>query len=465
MFGDVLIVDDEQDIRNLIAGILEDEGYEVRQAGDSDSALREINKRCPSLVLLDVWLQGSSLDGLEILSLLSERYPHLPVVIISGHGNIDTAVSAIRAGAYDYIEKPFKADKLLLTLQRAIEAAKLQRENSELRRKAGVNFALIGRAPVIEQLNSKIEKLAQANSRVMIVGPAGSGKEAAARQIHSKSPRAQQNFVAVHGAIIGADRDRAGRILFGSENGGQVEAGLLEQAHGGTVFIDEIGSFPLELQAETLKTLNEGGFCRVGGSQKVSIDVRVLSSCSDKPEDLMDSGVLMEDLYHRLNVVTLDVPGLSKRRDDIPYLVEYFISTIADQLNMAPRKAGHDVMAVLQSHSWPGNVRQLRNCIEHMMLTCLSRNSEELTLSHLPNEIVSDTDMNENIVETQHIMSLPLREARERFEREYLIAQINRFSGNVSKTAQFVGMERSALHRKMKSLGIGTTNHAKSQVS
>jgi two-component system nitrogen regulation response regulator NtrX len=465
MFGDVLIVDDEQDIRNLIAGILEDEGYTPRQAGDSDSALREVNRRCPSLVLLDVWLQGSRLDGLEILNLLSERYPHLPVVIISGHGNIDTAVSAIRSGAYDYIEKPYKADKLLLTVQRAIEAAKLQRENTELRRKAGVNFALIGQAGVIEQLNGKIDKLAQANSRVMIVGPPGSGKQAAARQIHSKSPRASQNFVSVHGAIIGSDTARARRVLFGSETGENIEAGLLEQAHGGTVFLDEIASFPMSVQGEILKTLHDGGFQRVGGEQLVQIDVRVLSSCSEDPEALVASGDLMQDLYHRLNVVILKVPGLSKRRDDIPYLVEYFISTIADQLNMAPRKVGHDVMAVLQSHSWPGNVRQLRNCIEHMMLTCLARNSEELSLSHLPTEIVTDTDVNENIVESQHIMSLPLRDAREIFEREYLIAQINRFSGNVSRTAEFVGMERSALHRKMKSLGIGTSNHAKSQVS
>jgi len=464
MFGDVLIVDDEQDIRNLIAGILEDEGYRPRTAADSDSALREISSRCPSLVLLDVWLQGSQLDGLEILSILRERYAHLPVVIISGHGNIDTAVSAIRSGAWDYIEKPFKADKLLLTVRRAIEAAKLKRENNELRRKVEVSFALIGQAGVIEQLNAKIGKLAQTNSRVMITGPAGAGKEAAARQIHNQSPRMNQNFIAIHGAIIGSDVEQAKRIVFGREVDGDVETGLIEQAHGGTLFLDDISSFPLELQNTVLKTLVEGGFTRVGGTQKVAVDVRVLSSCAGNVEQLMADGVLREDLFHRLNVVTLDVPGLSKRRDDIPFLVEHFINTIADQLNMAPRKAGHDVMAVLQSHSWPGNVRQLRNCIEHMMLTCLSRNSEQLTLEHLPNEILSDTDVNESASTSTHIMSLPLREARERFEREYLVAQIERFSGNVSRTAEFVGMERSALHRKMKSLGISAVNHAKSHV-
>ncbi len=464
MFGDVLIVDDEQDIRNLIAGILEDEGYRPRTAGDSDSALREISSRCPSLVLLDVWLQGSQLDGLEMLNVLRERYAHLPVVIISGHGNIDTAVSAIRSGAWDYIEKPFKADKLLLTVQRAIEAAKLQRENMELRRKVEVNFTLIGQANVMEQLNTKIDKLAQANSRVMIMGPAGAGKEAAARQIHNKSPRVNQNFIAVHGAIIGGDTDQAHRILFGLEADGMIETGLIEQAHGGTLFLDDISNFPLALQKSLLNTLVAGGFKRVGGEQKVVVDVRVLSSCAGDVDSLMAQGALREDLYHRLNVVTVEVPGLSKRRDDIPYLVEYFVNMIADQLNMAPRKVGHDVMAVLQSHNWPGNVRQLRNCIEHMMLTCLARNGDQLMVEHLPSEIVSDTDVNEPVSTSTHIMSLPLRDARERFERDYLIAQIERFSGNVSRTAEFVGMERSALHRKMKSLGISAVNHAKSHV-
>ena len=462
MFGDVLIVDDERDICNLVAGILEDEGYEVRIANDSDSALREITQRCPAMVLLDIWLQGSRLDGLEILNILRERYPNLPVVIISGHGNIDTAVSAIRSGAYDYIEKPFKSDKLLVTVARAIEAARLQRENAELKRRAVVQFALIGQASAIEQLNTKIDKLAQSNSRVMIVGPSGAGKEAAAHQLHARSPRANNNFIGVHAAMMDEDIGQIDRMLFGMENNGDVEIGLFEQSHGGTLYLDEVASFPQKVQQSILKMLVSGSFMRVGGKQKVRIDARVLSSCSDKVNVAIREGRLREDLYARLSVMTLDVPGLKQRRDDVPYLATYFVQTLANQMNMPEREIEADVMAVLQSYDWPGNVRQLRNCMEHMMLAAHADGSERLKVEHLPREIVSDTDVGGNVSASQHIMSLPLREARERFEREYLEAQIERFSGNISRTAEFVGMERSALHRKMKSLGISGGNHAKS---
>ncbi len=462
MFGDVLIVDDERDICDLVAGVLEDEGYEARMAFDSDSALREITRRCPAMVLLDVWLQGSRLDGLEILNILRERYPNLPVVIISGHGNIDTAVSAIRSGAYDYIEKPFKSDKLLVTVARAIEAARLQRENTELKRRADIQLTLIGQASAMEQLNTKIDKLAQTKSRVMIVGPSGAGKEAAAHQLHARSPRAANNFISVHTAMMGDDMEQIDRLLFGYQDGELIETGLFEQAHGGTLYLDEIASFPQRQQKAILKMLLDGGITRMGGSQLVSIDARILSSCSGKPEKVISEGLLREDLFHRLNVMTLDVPGLSNRRDDIPFLVEHFVKMLATQLNMPVRSVGTDVMAVLQSHNWPGNVRQLRNCIEHMMLSSHAGNSDALTIEHLPKEIISDTDVAENVGESRHIMSLPLREARECFERDYLIAQIDRFSGNISRTAEFVGMERSALHRKMKSLGISGGNHAKS---
>ncbi len=464
MFGDVLIVDDEVDICDLVAGVLEDEGYEVRVATDSDSALREITRRCPAMVLLDVWLQGSRLDGLEILNILRERYPSLPVVVISGHGNIDTAVAAIRAGAYDYIEKPFKSDKLLVTVSRAIEAARLQRENTELKRRTSVQFSLIGSASAMEQLTTKIEKLAQSNSRVMLIGPSGAGKEAAARQLHASSPRATNNFIGVHATMMGEDDEQIDRLLFGCEDDGEVEAGLFEQAHGGTLYLDEICTFPQKQQKAILKMLVDGGVKRVGGKQIVKIDARVLSSCSGDVEQRIREGNLREDLYHRLNVVTLDVPGLTNRRDDIPYLVNYFINTVSVQMNMPVRDATDDVMAVLQSYDWPGNVRQLRNCVEHMMLTSHAVASDQLTLEHLPRDILSDTDVAENVGESRHIMSLPLRDARECFERDYLVAQIDRFSGNISRTAEFVGMERSALHRKMKSLGISGGNHAKSTV-
>ena len=464
MFGDVLIVDDEMDICDLVAGVLEDEGYEARVANDSDSALREITRRCPAVVLLDVWLQGSRLDGLEILNILRERYPHLPVVIISGHGNIDTAVAAIRSGAYDYIEKPFKTDKLLVTVSRAIEAARLQRENAELKRRAVIQFTLVGNTQAMDQLSTKIDKLAQSNSRVMIVGPSGAGKEAAAHQLHSRSGRAGNNFIGVHAAMLGDDGEQIERLLFGYEEDGYIEPGLIEQAHGGTLYLDEVCQFPQVHQKAILKMLIDGHITRIGGSQPVDIDVRVLSSCSGNVEKRIADGALRKDLYHRLNVMTLDVPGLNKRRDDIPYLVNYFVGRLAQQMNMPVREAGDDVLAVLQSHDWPGNVRQLRNTVEHMMLTSHAVNSECLTLEHLPSDILSQTNVGDNVGESRHIMSLPLRDARECFERDYLVAQIERFSGNISRTAEFVGMERSALHRKMKSLGISGGNHATSSL-
>lgn len=462
MFGDVLVVDDEKDICRLIAGVLTDENYEVRTASESDGALREVSNRCPSLVVLDIWLQGSRLDGLEVLNILRERYPALPVVVISGHGNIDMAVSAIRAGAYDYIEKPFKSDKLILTVQRAIETNRLRRENNELRNRFNDNFTLMGQAPIMEQLNQKIDKLAQANSRIMILGATGAGKEVVAHELHRRSSRQNQGFMTVHGTIFENNVTHGSDLLFGTQSDGHIEHGLIEQAQGGTLYLDEISEFPLQIQDRILKMLLDNSFVRNGSEDKVMVTARILSSCSGNVEHHISEGRLRRDLYHRLNVVTLDVPSLKKRRDDIPLLVKYLISNIADQFNMRPCKIDHDVMAILQSHSWPGNMRQLRNCIEHIMLSCQARKSDEINMEHLPSEIVSDTDVNENVVSSGHIMTLPLREARERFEREYLIAQIERFSGNISRTAEFVGMERSALHRKLKSLGIGGGNHARS---
>ena len=464
MFGDVLIVDDERDICDLVAGVLEDEGYEVRVAADSDSALREITRRCPAMVLLDVRLEGSRLDGLEILNILHQRYQHLPVVIISGHGNADVAMNAIQNGAYDFIEKPFTTDKLLVTVGRAIEAARMQRENAELKRRAAIQMTLIGNAPAMDQLQSKIDKLAQGNSRVMIVGPSGSGKEAAAHQLHNRSSRAANNFIAIHAAMLSEDAAHTSRLLFGSEEDGQIEPGLIEQAHGGTLYLDEVCGFPQTHQKAVLKMLIDGQIIRQNGDAPVAIDVRVLSSCSGDIDKRIAEGHLRKDLYHRLSVMTLDVPGLNKRRDDIPYLVSYFIGSLAEQMNMPKREAGDDVMAVMQSHDWPGNVRQLRNAVEHMMLNSHADGSDTLTLNHLPSDILSKTNVGENVQESRHIMSLPLREARECFERDYLVAQIERFSGNISRTAEFVGMERSALHRKMKSLGISGGNHATSSL-
>ncbi|MGC6535587.1 MAG: sigma-54-dependent transcriptional regulator [Parvibaculales bacterium] len=460
MFGDVLIVDNETDICDLIAGVLEDEAYEVRVASDSDSALREITRRCPAIVLLDIKLQGSRLDGLEILNILRERYVHLPVVIISGHDYADMATNAVQNGAYDFIEKPLTTDKLLVTVARAIEAARLQRENAELKRRAFIQHTLIGKAPAMDQLQIKIDKLAQGKSRVMIVGPLGAGKEAAAHQLHNRSSRASHNLISIHAAMLAGKASQPDRLLFGSEGDGQIEPGLIEQAHGGTLYLDEICGFSQAHQKALLKMLVDGEITRLGGKHPVPVDVRVLSSCSGDIDKRIADGQLRKDLYHRLSVMTLDVPGLSKRRDDIPYLVSYFIGALSEQMNMPKREAGEDVMAVMQSHDWPGNVRQLRNTVEHMLLNCHADGSDALTLEHLPSDILSKTNVGDNVQGSRHIMSLPLREARECFERDYLVAQIDRFSGNISRTAEFVGMERSALHRKMKSLGISGGNHA-----
>ena len=464
MFGDVLIVGDETDICHLIAGVLEDEAYEVRVASDSDSALREITRRCPAMVLLDIKLQGSRLDGLEILNILRERYVRLPVVIILGHDYADMAMNAVQNGAYDFIEKPLTTDKLLVTVARAIEAARLQRENAELKRRTFIQHTLIGKAPAMDQLQNKIDKLAQGKSRVMIVGPSGAGKEAAAHQLHNRSSRASSNLISIHAAMLTGEASQPDRLLFGSEDGGQVEPGLIEQAHGGTLYLDEICGFSQAHQKALLKMLVVGEITRLGGKHPVPVDVRVLSSCSGDIDKRIAHGHLRKDLYHRLSVMTLDVPGLSKRRDDIPYLVSYFIGALSEQMNMPKREAGDDVMAVMQSHDWPGNVRQLRNTVEHMLLNCHADGSDTLTIEHLPSAILVKTNVGENVQESRHIMSLPLREARECFERDYLVAQIERFSGNISHTAEFVGMERSALHRKMKSLGISGGNHATSSL-
>lgn len=464
MRADVLIVDDEKDIRELISGILADADYAPRVAADSDSALREINSRCPALVLLDIWLQGSRLDGLEILHILHERYPQLPVVIISGHGNIETAVTAIRSGAYDYIEKPFKTDKLLLTVERAIENARLQRENSELLRKAGIRFELVGRSAAIERLNTDIDKLALTNSRVMLEGAAGSGKELVARLLHMRSPRADRQFVTVHAAMLDDDDSRTAALLFGCEEEGKIETGVFEEAHGGTLYLDEVASFSGDMQKRILKALVDNCFTREGGTQKVHVDVRVISSSSGDIPTRLENGDLREDLYHRVSVVALQVPELKQRREDIPHLVEHFADIIGEQLNCTPHQIHPDAMAVLQSYDWPGNVRQLRNCVEYMLIAAQARGLTELTHDTLPADILNDTGLDSTQVTSTHIMSLPLRDAREIFEREYLLAQIDRFSGNISRTAEFVGMERSALHRKIKSLGIVSGRRTKSPV-
>jgi two-component system nitrogen regulation response regulator NtrX len=456
MASDILIVDDESDICELVAGLLQDEGYSTRTARDSDSALAEISGRRPNLLFLDIWLQGSRLDGLQLLDQVKALHPELPVVMISGHGNIETAVAAIKQGAYDFIEKPFKADRLVLVADRALETSRLKREVKELKALAPLPAQLVGRSPSINQLRQTIDKVAPTNSRILIVGPSGAGKELAARTLHGHSARASGPFVVINAAAITPERMEI--ELFGVEqtNGSQArKVGALEEAHGGTLFIDEIADMPRETQNKILRVLVDQTFQRVGGSTKVAVDVRVVSSTSRNIEAEIAGGKFREDLYHRLSVVPVRVPPLAERREDIPDLVNYFMEQISLATGLPQRKIGEDAMAVLQSHDWPGNVRQLRNNVERLMILAGGDPAAVISASMLPQDVGSMVPSMPNGNGGEQLMGLPLREARELFEREYLLAQINRFGGNISRTAEFVGMERSALHRKLKALGIG----------
>ena len=458
MASDILIVDDEGDIRELVAGILNDEGYDTRSAADSDRALAALEARRPGLVILDIWLQGSKLDGLELLDIIRERHPEVPVVIISGHGNIETAVSAIKKGAYDFIEKPFKADRLILIVRRALEAFRLRRDNSELRARAGDDTTLIGFSPAMAQVRQTIDKVEPTGSRVLITGPSGCGKEVVARLLHARSRRAVNAFVAINAANMAPERMEV--ELFGTEESaaGPRKVGVFEQAHGGTLFLDEVAEMPIETQSKILRVLVDQTFERVGGGPKVKVDVRVVSSSSRDLLDEIARGRLREDLFHRLNVVPIAVPPLSARREDIPLLVEYFMGQISNATGLPPRRISEDALAALQAHDWPGNVRQLRNNIERLLILTSGDPNAVVTADMLPAEVGASAQMTVNGAGGDHIMALPLREARETFEREYLMAQISRFGGNISRTAAFIGMERSALHRKLKSLGVATAN-------
>ncbi|MEA2954333.1 MAG: two-component system, NtrC family, nitrogen regulation response regulator NtrX [Alphaproteobacteria bacterium] len=456
MASDILVVDDESDIRQLVSGILQDEGYSTRTARDSDEALAAVAVRRPNLVFLDIWLQGSRLDGLQLLDSIKQVHSEVPVVMISGHGNIETAVAAIKRGAYDFIEKPFKADRLLLVADRALETSRLKREVRALKQLAPLPSTLVGHSASLNQLRQTIEKVAPTNSRILIVGPSGSGKELAARTVHQLSSRADGPFVVINAAAITPERMEI--ELFGIEdsNGAQGRRiGALEEAHGGTVFIDEIADMPRETQNKILRVLVEQNFQRVGSNAQVSVDVRIVSSTARNIEADIASGKFREDLYHRLSVVPVRVPPLAERREDIPDLVDYFMQQISQATGLPIRKIGADAMAVLQSHDWPGNVRQLRNNIERLMILAGGEPDAVISANMLPQDVGSMIPAMPAGNGGEQIMGLPLRDAREVFEREYLVAQINRFSGNISRTSEFVGMERSALHRKLKALGIG----------
>jgi two-component system nitrogen regulation response regulator NtrX len=453
MSHDILVIDDEADIRDLIGGILEDEGYGVRAAGDADSALEAIRARRPALCVLDIWLQGSRMDGLELLSVIRSIDADLPVIIISGHGTIETAVAAIHKGAFDFVEKPFKADRLILIIQRALETARLRRELDLLRLQSTGAEEFIGQSQAAAQLLAAIERVAATNSRVLISGPAGAGKEVAARMVHQRSARSEGPFVALNAAAIAPERMEA--ELFGEEtpDGRPLKIGALERAHNGTLLLDEVSDMPLETQSKVLRVLVEQRFRRLGGGRDVQVNVRIISATARDLRDSIGEGRFREDLFHRLNVVPLRVPALAERRDDIPLFVAHFARRIAEANGIAARLIAPDAVAALQAAEWPGNVRQLRNMIERILILAAGEPSQAVTAEHLPLDPQGLSALAEKTSLT-HLLALPLRDARELFEREYLAAQITRFGGNISRTATFIGMERSALHRKLKSLGV-----------
>lgn len=453
MARDILIIDDEEDIRELIAGILEDEGYSARVGKDSDTCLQEIEARLPSLLVLDIWLQGSKLDGLELLELIKSKHKDLPIIVISGHGNIETAVAAIKKGAYDFIAKPFEADHLLLTIERAIEAERLRRENDELKRRGNLALSLTGRSVHINTVRQAIDKVAGTNSRVLITGPSGAGKEVAARLLHARSSRADAPFIVVSAASM--EPQRVEQELFGVEqNGGVVKTGLFERAHTGSLFIDEVSDMPLPTQAKILRVLTDQTFERVGGQTRVKVEVRVISATSKDLLGEIDEGRFREDLFHRLNVVPLQIPALSDRREDIPHLCEEFLEAMGQATGKVQRTLSEDAIATLQAYEWPGNIRQLKNIIERVVIMADDAAGGPITSAQLPSEVREGPSAALGAAGESQIMTSPLREAREAFEREYLKVQISRFSGNISRTAAFIGMERSALHRKLKSLGL-----------
>ena len=450
---EVLVVDDEADIRELVSGVLEDEGYAVRTAADSNATLDAVEERRPSMVLLDVWLQGSRLDGLQLLQEIKRRDPTIPVLMISGHGNLDTAVAAVREGAVDFIEKPFEAERLVYLVDRATETERLRREHAALKQQVGQEDQLHGNSVAINTVRATLKRVAPTGSRVMISGPPGVGKEIAARMIHQWSPRARAPFIVLSAATMSPERVE--EELFGSESDGAMRPGLLEHAHGGTLFLDEIADMPLTTQGKILRVLTDQSYTRIGGQRPVKVDVRVLSATSRNLQDEIAGARFREDLFYRLNVVPVRLPPLRERREDIPELVHHFLARYAAERRMPAPSISEEAMAALQAHDWPGNIRQLRNIIERTLILAPGDRASCIEVDLLPPEILDNQGSISGPSTAMAIMGSPLREARESFEREYLRIQIRRFSGNISRTASFIGMERSALHRKLKALGIG----------
>ena len=454
MTNEILIVDDNADIRILITGILKDKGFTVREAANFDQAMLEIDKKLPDIAVIDVKLDKGDNDGIELLNHIKKINKDVPVIMISGHANVQMAVDSLKLGAFEFIQKPFSSERLLNFINRAIEFSDLKKEKNILESKLFHSYDVIGESQSIQKVRLLISKLRNTESRIFITGPAGSGKELVARQIHKQSSRSSKPFVVVNGALL--DPQKYELELFGSKKENEtINYGFFEKAQNGTLLIDEISEIPLETQAKILRVLIDQKFKRVNGSKEINVNVRIISTSTKDIRKEIDEGNFREDLYHRLNVVPINLPPLKDRTEDIPLLLNYFSKKIADLNGITETKLDTD-FNLYYNYSWPGNVRELRNLVERV--TILSDNENENNVNQLVQDSLSQKNSYSQEKSYQNVLSYPLKEAREKFEKDYLTSQLKKHKGNISKTAQFIGMERSALHRKLKGLGITGVN-------
>ena len=454
MTNEILVIDDNSDIRMLISSILNDNGFSVREAANFDQALLEINKKLPNVAVIDVKLDKGDNDGIELLNHIKKIDNDLPVIMISGHANVQMAVDSLKLGAFEFMQKPFSTERLLNFVNRAIENIDLKKAKSILESKLFHSYEVIGQSQAMGKVRDLIAKLGSAESRVFISGPAGSGKELVARQIHKKSSRSTKSFIVVSGVLL--DPEKYELQLFGSENkDGTINYGFFEQAKDGTLLIDEISEIPLETQAKILRVLIEQKFKRINGTKEIKVNVRIISTSSKDIREEIDKGNFREDLYHRLNVVPIFLPALKDRTEDIPLLLNYFSKKISELNGISETKINSDY-DLFYKYGWPGNVRELRNLVERISI--LAVNEKQININSLVKDALSQKNIKDTSESFENVLSYPLKVARERFEKDYLTSQLKKYKGNISKTAEFIGMERSALHRKLKTLGIKGVN-------
>jgi two-component system nitrogen regulation response regulator NtrX len=454
MNNEILVIDDNSDIRFLICNLLKDKDYVIRSAANYDQAILEIKKKLPDLAIIDIKLDKTDKDGTDLLKLIIKSNPNIPVIMISGHASVETAVESIRIGAYEFIEKPFSTGKILNYVNRALENAKLKKEKDIIENKLFHSFELIGKSPSILKIKKTIEKLSNTESRILISGPTGSGKELVARKIHKHSTRHKESFVVLNAALL--KEKTYEKELFGQEfEDGNISIGALERANKGTLLIDEVSEIPLETQANVLRVLIDQKFKRINGKEDVNVNIRIISSTSKNLQELINSGHFREDLFHRLNVVPVELNSLSSRTEDLPLLITYFKEKISE-LNGVQEADIDPNNDLLYSYNWPGNVRELRNLVERVTILSVNESKENINkmMSDFLNKSNLDIDKNDNLSNNFDT----LREARDKFEKDYLSNQLKKNHGNISKTADLIGMERSALHRKLKSLGIKGIN-------